>query len=164
MYRNLYEKRGFPFKKFLLKFILVIFLCFLSTHLLWVVSQPLVITNKEKLLELFPSYVSKKFINNLDEMKKSVISYYTVENLPKNMGESNTMSLKNMIDQKLIADLIDKNNKFCDEEKSYVKVTKLENGFLLKVNLKDSETNDYILTYLDFYTYCDSYVCERKLD
>ena len=95
-------------------------------------------------------------------MKEAAISYYTDERLPKEVGESDTMTLSDMIGKKIIVALIDKNNKACDVEGSYVKITKLDDEYLLKVNLKDSEKEDYILVHLGCYTYCDSYICEKK--
>ena len=38
----------------------------------------------------------------------------------------------------------------------------MDSEYLLKVNLKDSEKEDYILVHLGCYTYCDSYICEKK--
>ncbi len=162
MYSEQYEKRGLPFKDFLLKLILVIIFAFLLAWLLPKFIQPAVITNaKEENIDLFP-LTSQIFADNLDRMKEAAITYYTDERLPKEVGESDTMSLGDMIDKKLIIALVDKNNKACDVLKSYVKITKMDNEYLLKVNLKDSEKEDYILVHLGCYTYCDSYICEKK--
>jgi len=105
---------------------------------------------------------SQIFINNLDKMKNSAITYYTVERLPKEVGNSDEMTLSDMIGKKLIVALVDKNNKVCDLEKSYVKITKLDEEYILKVNLKDSEKEDYILVHLGCYSYCDTYICEKQ--
>ena len=66
------------------------------------------------------------------------------------------MTLQAMIDKKIITALIDKNNKAVDTEKSYVEITKMDNEYLLKVNIKDSEKEDYILVHLGCYNYCNS--------
>ena len=95
-------------------------------------------------------------------MKEAAISYYTDERLPKESGEFKQMTLSEMIGLKLITPLIDKNNKAVDVEKSYVKITKSGNEYILKVNIKDSEKEDYILVHLGCYTYCDSTICEKK--
>lgn len=162
MYSEQYEKRGLPFKDFLLKLILVIIFAFLVAWLLPKFIQPAVITNaKEASVDLSP-LTSQIFADNLDRMKEAAISYYTDERLPKEVGESETMTLSDMIGKKLIVALVDKNNKACDVEKSYVKITKMEDEYLLKINLKDSEKEDYILVHLGCYTYCDTYLCEKK--
>lgn len=162
MYSEEYERRGFPFKNFLLKLILVIIFAFLLAWLLPKFIEPSVITNNnETTVDLSP-LTSQIFADNLERMKDAAISYYTDERLPQEVGESDTMTLSDMIGKKLIVALIDKNNKACDVEESYVKITKLDEEYLLKVNLKDSEKEDYILVHLGCYTYCESDVCEKK--
>ena len=104
---------------------------------------------------------SQIFAQNIDRMKDAAISYYTDERLPKEVGESDTMTLSDMIGKKIILALIDKNNKACDVEKSYVKITKVDDEYILKVNLKDSEKEDYILVHLGCYTYCEGAVCQK---
>ena len=104
---------------------------------------------------------SQIFAQNIDRMKDAAISYYTDERLPKEIGESDKMTLSDMIGKKIILALIDKNNKACDVEKSYVKITKVDDEYILKVNLKDSEKEDYILVHLGCYTYCEGAVCQK---
>lgn len=165
MYTEEYEHRGFPFRDFLLKLILIIIFVFLLVWLLpKFISPKLVNTTTEESGEQvdISSLTSQIFSDNLEKMKDAAISYYTDERLPKEVGESDKMTLSDMIGKKLIVALIDKNNKACDVEKSYVKITKLDEEYILKVNLKDSEKEDYILVHLGCYTYCDSYVCEKK--
>lgn len=105
---------------------------------------------------------SQIFINNITEMKDAAIAYYTDERLPQEVGESDKMTLSDMIGKKIMIPLIDKNNKACDVEKSYVKITKVDDEYILKVNIKDSEREDYILVHLGCYTYCDSYICQKE--
>lgn len=163
MYSEEYEERGFPFRDFLLKLILVIIFVFLLVWLLPKFMEPTVV-KKEGNSETtdISSLTSQIFADNLERMKDAAISYYTDERLPKEVGDSDKMTLSDMIGKKIIVALIDKNNKACDVEKSYVKITKTEDEYILKVNLKDSEKEDYILVHLGCYTYCDSYVCEKK--
>lgn len=161
MYTEEYEHRGFPFRDFLLKLILIIIFVFLLVWLLPKFISPTVVNKGNSTTDISP-LTSQIFADNLERMKEAAISYYTDERLPKEVGDSDTMTLSDMIGQKLIVALIDKNNKACDVEKSYVKITKLDEEYLLKVNLKDSEKEDYILVHLGCYTYCDSYICEKQ--
>ena len=165
MYTEEYESKGFPFRDFLLKLILIIIFVFLLVWLLPKFIAPKVVNKTEKIageaVDLSP-LTSQIFADNLERMKDAAISYYTNERLPKEVGESDTMTLSDMIGKKLIVALIDKNNKACDVEKSYVKITKMDDEYLLKVNLKDSEKEDYILVHLGCYDYCDSYLCAKK--
>lgn len=164
-----YENRGFPFKDFLLKLILIIIFVFLLVWLLPKFIAPAISKNLEKNNTNITinnneinALVSQIFIENLEKMKDAAISYYTNERLPQEDGGSDKMTLSDMIGKKIIAPLVDKNNKAVDVEESYVKITKTEDEYILKVNLKDSETEDYILVHLGCYDYCDGYLCEKE--
>ena len=143
-----YENRGFPFRDFLLKLILIIIFVFLLVWLLPKVIAPKLQTNETGHSDEIASLTSQIFDQNIAKMKEAAILYYTKERLPKNIGESKSMTLGEMIDKKLLSQLIDKNNKKCDNEKSYVKITKEEDEYLLKVYLKDSSKEDYILVHI----------------
>lgn len=165
MYTEEYENRGFPFRNFLLKLILIIIFVFLLVWLLPKFIAPSInnnIKNNNVDSKGINALTSQIFQNNLDKMKEAAISYYTDERLPKEDGEFKQMTLSEMIGLKLITPLIDKNNKAVDVEKSYVKITKSGNEYILKVNIKDSEKEDYILVHLGCYTYCDSTICEKR--
>lgn len=165
MYTEEYENRGFPFRNFLLKLILIIIFVFLLVWLLPKFIAPSINNNiKNNTVDNkgINALTSQIFQNNLEKMKEAAISYYTDERLPKEDGEFKQMTLSEMIGLKLITPLIDKNNKAVDVEKSYVKITKSGNEYILKVNIKDSEKEDYILVHLGCYTYCDSTICEKK--
>ena len=167
-----YERRGFPVRDLLLKLgfliLFVLLLCFLLPKFI----KPAVVNYNEKTGKActtgtcdttgINALTSQIFADNLDRMKNAAISYYTDERLPKNVGDSDTMTLSDMIGKKLILALIDKNNKACDVEKSYVKITKLDDEYILKVNLKDSEREDYILVHLGCYTYCEGKLCQKQ--
>lgn len=166
MYTEEYERRGFPIRDFILKFLLVVIFVFLLVWLLPKFISPTINTKECKTGSCdttgIDALTSQIFADNIEKMKDAAISYYTDERLPKEVGESDTMTLSDMIGKKIILALVDKNNKVCDLEKSYVKITKLDDEYILKVNLKDSEKEDYILVHLGCYTYCDSYICEKQ--
>lgn len=168
MYNEEYENRGFPFKNFLLKLILIIIFVFLLVWLLPKFIAPVISKNLEKNNTVNNSKISaiasQIFYDNLERMKDAAISYYTNERLPEEVGTSTKMTLSDMIGKKIITPLVDKNNNAVDVEGSYVKITKTEDEYILKVNLKDSETEDYILVHLGCYDYCDAYICEKKTD
>ena len=172
MYTNDYERRGFPIRDFLLKLILVIIFVFLLAWLLPKFMGPSVYNYNNKDGKSCPTgtcdttgisaLTSQIFADNIERMKNAAISYYTDERLPKNVGDSDKMTLSDMIGKKIILALIDKNNKVVDLEKSYVKITKLDDEYILKVNLKDSEKEDYILVHLGCYTYCEGLLCQKQ--
>ena len=102
MYSEEYERRGFPFKNFLLKLILVIIFAFLLAWLLPKFIEPSVITNNNETTVDISPLTSQIFADNLERMKEAAISYYTDERLPQEVGESDTMTLSDMIGKKLI--------------------------------------------------------------
>jgi len=162
-----YESRGFPFRDFLLRLILIIIFIFL---LIWLVPKfiaPKINSNSGNSKSSISNsdmkaVTSQIFLDNLEKMKNAAITYYTSERLPKEVGSYEKLTLEEMIEKKLIVPLIDKNNKECNKKASYVKITKLDEEYILKVNLKDSEKEDYILVHLGCYSYCKSYICEKK--
>ena len=174
MYTEEYERRGFPIRNFLLKLLLVIIFVILLAWLLPKFIVPAInkANGKNNNAEACKSAIcdstgisaltSQIFQDNINKMKDAAITYYTKERLPQEVGSSYTMTLSDMIGKKIILPLVDKNNKPCDVEKSYVKITKQNDEYLLKVNLKDSETEDYILVHLGCYNYCESYICQKQ--
>ena len=164
-----YNRKGFPFGNFILKLILIIVFVFLLCWLLPKFMVPAITKsingkgcNATCECSGVKALTSQIFANNLEKMKNAAISYYTDERLPQEIGQSKKMTLSDMIGIKIITPLIDKNNKAVDVEKSYVKITKTNDEYILKVNIKDSEKEDYILVHIGCYTYCDSYVCQKQ--
>ena len=173
MYTEEYEHKGFPIRDFLLRLVLVVLFVFLLVWLLPKFINPTTIvkndskdgngSNSKNTVVDVSGVSSQIFLDNLDRMKEAAISYYTNERLPQNVGDSKQMTLSDMIGEKIISPLIDRNNKAVNVEKSYVKITKLDEEYLLKVNLKDSEKEDYILVHLGCYDYCNgSTLCEKN--
>jgi hypothetical protein len=167
-------EREFPFKDFLTKLILVIVFVFLLVWLLPKFITPTIVQencnqtkksgpNTECSLA-YSSLTSQIFQDNLNKMKEAAVSYYTVERLPNAIGDTDKMTLADMYEKKLLTTLIDRNNKDVDSENSYVEITKMDEEYLLKVYIKDSEKEDYILVHLGCYNYCESYVCEKNSD
>ena len=169
MYTDDYEKRGFPLRNFILKLILIIVFVFLLCWLLPKFMVPAITKSLDDngcsgAVETkgIKALTSQIFADNMEKMKNAAISYYTTERLPQNVGDSKKMTLADMIGIKIITPLIDKNNKAVDVEKSYVKITKTDSEYILKVNIKDSEKEDYILVHIGCYSYCDSGVCQKQ--
>ena len=170
MYTEEYENKGFPIRNFVIKLIILIAIVAL---LFWLVPKVLSPSTKTDVkttcngssscdLTGVNALTSQIFANNLEKMKDAAISYYTAERVPTEVGGTDQMTLSDMIGKKIIVALIDKNNKAVDVEKSYVKITKMNEEYLLKVNIKDSEKEDYILVHIGCYSYCDSYVCQKQ--
>lgn len=100
---------------------------------------------------LFPmpkldTFYDKVFNENIQTMKTAARDYYTKNNLPQAVGETKSMSLKQLIDNKMVLEFSDKDGKACDTESSYVQVTKtLDSEYALKVQLTCGDNTDYII-------------------
>lgn len=151
------ERKGNLLKEFLMKLILVIIFVLL---LIWLVPWP----NMDSYIEALNPLKSQIFNANIQEMKDAAILYYTEERLPQEIGDTKTLTLQQMLDLKLLVPFVDKDGNSCDVTKSYVTIEKQETEYLLKVNLKCGEEEDYILVHIGCYAYCTSYVCEKEED
>lgn len=164
------ERKGFPIGNFIVKLVLIIIFVFLLCLLLPKFMVPKITKSMNgkgcATCECtgVKALTSKIFESNLEKMKEAATSYYTTERLPKNVGDSKKLTLSDMIGLKIITPLIDKNNKAVDVEKSYVKITKTNEEYILKVNIKDSEKEDYILVHIGCYDYCGSGICQKQED
>ncbi len=150
MYIEENEKRKFPLVDFLLKLVLIIIFVLL---LMWLIPWP----NNDALKDQI-------FNANLQEMKDAATMYFTTERLPQEVGDKTKLTLQDMLDLKLLLPFVDKDGKSCDVEKSYVSLEKLETEYLMKVNLKCSEEEDYILVHMGCYSYCTTDICEKKTE
>ena len=152
-----YGKKGFSFKSFFLRLILIVIFVFL---LVWLLPKYIAPAINKKLgnSEGLDALTSQIFQDNIIKMKDAAILYYTEERLPKNVGDYKKMTLRDMIGKNLITPLIDRNNKPVDVDESYVKITKDENEYLLLVNIKDSEKEDYVIYHIGCYAYCEKYL------
>ena len=100
--------------------------------------------NGQGVSSLEPLY-NRIFNENIIAMKDSAKSYYTTPRLPKNVGDTVSMTLAEMLEKKIILPFTDSEGKKCDLEKSYVSVTKESDEFVMKVNLKCSDQENYLL-------------------
>ncbi len=135
-------------KDFISKLILIIIFILL---LIWLVPWPNLDPLKDQI-----------FNANLQTMKEAGISYFTTERLPEKIGDVETLTLEKMLDMHLLVPFTDRNGKACDATASYVSLEKQETEYLMKVNLKCSDKEDYILVHLGCYSYCTTDLCEKR--
>lgn len=146
------KRRGTILKEFVARLILIIIFVLL---LLWVIPWSKLDTNPLK---------DRIFGENLQIMKEAGISYFTTERLPQEVGDKTTLTLQKMLDLKLLVPFTDRNGKSCDVKASYITLEKQETEYLMKVNLKCGDEEDYILVHLGCYSYCTSAICEARKD
>ena len=117
------------------------------------------------LLVLFPKadldvFYDSIYTNNINTMKEAAKSYYTVDRLPSTVGESTSMSLKEMVDNHMLIRFKDKDEKYCDETTSGVEVSKTsEDSYVLKVTLNCGDQKDFILETIGCTTVCSNGTC-----
>lgn len=115
------------------------------------------------LMMLFPTrgfvtnYVDEKvsetggvdnFNNNLLAMATAGSGYFTASRLPEETGDTVKMTLGEMYDNKLLVEFSDSNNRVCDNNKSYIEVTKEDDEYTMKVNLSCTDKEDYIMLHM----------------
>ncbi len=119
------------------------------------------------LLWLFPTKQSLNpiyetiFRENIYSMRDAAEKYYTNERLPMKIGEKVTISLREMLEGKMVLPFVDRYNKSCDEDLSYVEVIRTKTEWEMKVNLVCSREENYIIVHLgctDYCVECNEYV------
>ena len=122
----MYEERkeSFSVRSLILQILFVVLTVFL---LLWLFPTKNYVKDyaNDAFTEKLQPLYNQIYNQNITTMKEAAINYFTTDRLPSKVGESVTITLKEMQDKKLVLDLIDSNNKKCDVEKSSVKVEKL---------------------------------------
>ena len=114
---------------------------------------------QSEISEQLQSIYGRLFADNIESMRDAAEGYFTNSRLPQKIGDSVTLTLGEMIDKKLVLSFKDSNNQTCDINKSYVKVTKMNDEYQMKVQLSCSDYEDYIIVYMGCYDYCDSDLC-----
>lgn len=69
-------------------------------------------------------FYSNVFRENIKYMQEGGESYFTDDKLPKEIGQSNRISLADMFDKKLVLPFVDEDGNSCNQYDSYVSVTK----------------------------------------
>ncbi len=137
---------GINWKDVLVKIILLILFILL---LVWIFPRP-----------NMSVFYDSVYRDNVNTMRESARNYYTIDRLPKSVGEQTSMTLKEMVDNHLLIRFTDKNGKTCDESTSKVEVTKSSDSeYTLKVVLNCGDTKDYILETIGCTTVCSNGTC-----
>lgn len=154
------RKDSFSIKGLIVQILLIVLFVFI---LIWLFpTKGNVNENLDGVNTKFDVLTNRIFNENLQTMKEAAIFYYTTSRLPQNVNDVKSMTLRKMLEEKLLIEFKDANNKSCDLDKSYVEITKLEDEYLLKVNLSCTDNDAYILVHLGCYDYCSTDVCENK--
>ena len=143
---NVTVRVGVNWKEIVIKVVLLIIFILI---LCWLFPKPN--------LDIFYDSV---YTNNINTMKEAAKTYYTTDKLPQTVGESKSMTLKEMIDNHMIIRFADKNGKTCDESTSKVEVTKIsDKEYALKVILNCGDDKDYIIETIGCNSVCTGEGC-----
>jgi hypothetical protein len=165
MYTN---DNKFSFRDVILQFLFVALFIFI---LLWLFPTKNYVKDvKSELLEntgdssdqTSTLVTSAIFNQNITTMKEAAILYFTTPRLPEKTGDKVTLTLKEMLNEHLLVSPLDEQGNVCDTEKSYIEITKNNDEYVLKVNLKCGSEEEYIDVHLGCYDYCQGAVCEAK--
>ena len=115
---------------------------------------------KKNVPNMTPFY-SNVFRENIKYMQEAGESYFTDDKLPKEIGQSNKISLADMFDKKLVLPFVDEDGNSCNQYDSYVSVTKTDNGYELKTNLVCNKESNYTVKILGCHNYCKDSLCSK---
>lgn len=147
------RKDSFSIKDVVLQILFVVLFIFI---LMWLFPS------KSFLKDSLEPLYDRIFNENILNMKESAKGYYTTPRLPQKVGDKVSMTLGDMLDKKLLIPFKDSKGRSCDNTSSYVQVTKMDEEYIMKVNLKCSEQENYILVYMGCYDYCKTTICEKE--
>ena len=158
------EQTNFSIKNVILQFLFVALFIFILIWLFPLKSDlTKAVNNADNNVNVDLSALTDRIFNeNIIAMKDAAKSYYTTPRLPKNVGDKVKMTLREMLDKKIILPFTDKNGDACDTEASYVEITKYDEEFIMKVNLKCGKEENYLLVYMGCYDYCQTALCEKN--
>lgn len=148
MENNEREERGYFFRNLIVKILLVLLFVFL---LMWLFPMP----------NLNPFY-DKIFTENISNMTDAAKSYFTTSRLPIKEGETKTLALREMLDNKMLVEFTDSEGKSCDLDKSYVEVKKENGEYVFKTNLSCPSQEDYVIEYFGCYDVCSDGSCKEE--
>ena len=148
MYSN-DRKTGFSVLDLLVKIIFAALFVFL---LIWLFK---------KNVPNMTAFYSNVFRENIKYMQEAGESYFTDERMPKEVGQTEKISLSDMYDKKLIIPFVDEDGNSCNQYDSYVSITKQEGYYELKTNLVCNKESDYTIKILGCYTYCEDNKCSN---
>ena len=157
MYTEENERGRFPLRDILLKAIVVIIFIILIIFIISKLTTPNNNSNSNKTT----SNYDKVFNENLSTMENAAYTYFTKDKLPTEVGSVSELTLREMINSNLIEAFTDDDGKACNVNDSYIRLTKNDNDYTLRVNLVCEKKEDYTLTKVGEYDYCEHDICKR---
>lgn len=105
---------------------------------------------------------SDAFTTNINNMKSVAFEYFTKSRLPEKTGSTEKLTLKEMIDEKLIIDFTN-NGEYCNLEDSYIQATRtLNDNYALRIDLTCGKKSDYIVSTIEKEEICKNNTCPEE--
>lgn len=103
----------------------------------------------------------EKFISNINNMLEASKNYFGYNvNLPEKIDDNVKVTLQELVDNHVMLMLKDSKGKKCDGN-SYAVITKVSNGYTIKVDLTCGKDNDYIIRTVGCDPFCQGN-CNQK--
>lgn len=115
-------------------FIKIVIVFIFILIIIWLVSK--IIGNNK---------LSQTFINNINNMEKVSIEYFKTIDLPLEKGKSVKITLKELIDKKIIVSTNSDSDSTCDVKESHSKITREKNKYIVETTLKCGKEKDTIM-------------------
>lgn len=142
------ENKDNFFRNILVKIILILLFIFL---LVWLFPMPKLET-----------FYDRIFAENIKTMQEAAKDYFTIDRLPENVGDKKILTLKEMLDEKLIIEFLDRDGNKCNASESYVEVVRMEDEFIFKTYLSCPTKTDYIINHFGCYDICGEACTKEK--
>lgn len=155
MYTEENARGRFPLRDILLKAIVVIIFLIL---IIFIITK---VTTKDTTSNSVSSNYDKVFSENLEAMENAAFSYFTKDRLPTEVGDVKETTLREMVNSNLLEAFTDADGNSCDVNNSYIRLTKNDDDYTLRVNLKCDKKEDYSLMKVNEYDYCEHDICKR---
>ncbi len=111
----------------------------------------IVVKNKE---------VESNMEKDIESIKEKMLNYYNSDNVPKEIDDENSLTLKELKEKNIVDKLSIDNY---DLEKSYVKITKEEDSYKLDIYLNNNKYSKSKTFEVNHYDYCtNSFLCIRN--
>ena len=158
--RNEFDESEYTLKGFIIKLFLILTIIIV---LIWLIPK-FFLYKKSKQHEEIKEDKGIVLIENstLNSVETAGVKHFNEGNIPTKEKESKKVTLKELQNEKLISD-VKSSGVTCDNNKTYVEITKNINDYTLKTYVKCSSETKQKTTYLNNYSYCnDNYLCERN--
>lgn len=116
-------------------FIKIVIVFIFALIIIWLISK--IVSNNK---------TSETFTNNINNMEKVSIEYFKTIDLPLEKGQSVKITLGELIEKELIVSIGSDSENTCDTNKSYSKITREKNNYLVETTLKCGKEKDTIKT------------------